>query len=436
MKKQLIIAAVAAMASAATFADISIKGDAHFQYGNINTDAKSSLIQAERKDSNATQQRVRLHVTGKSGDSTVKLGLRNDGRTRVSGGNQASEGADPSGSGAGLGGSDSSQLNVDYLYLTTKVGGLNIKAGDWWDTTGLGLARKGKADADRIEFSTKVGGWKLGFETGASSNSNVYSAIGKVGAFNVKFEHNTAVSLDGAAVTTRTFATNADKAALKAAEAAFTATPNDATLLALAIAKAAKSGASTAGIKSGLGALQAGKYTDISVKGKVGSIGIAAEAFLGKNDTRKAAGLGDDANAYVAHLWTKLNNITWHIAYASTDAGVAGITGSGNKFSPLGVSILGTAPGVNGAGAIGDFGNSEDTVYGVRADLKAAGMGIQVAAGNLELAKNLPLGKISKKIDGTFWDVIVTRPLGKGSNIKFSVGNYEDTTSAAVKIGV
>lgn len=417
MKKQLIIAAVAATMSAASFADISIKGDAEFQYARINNDsaiavggkpnAKSATNSGQ--STNATRQRVRLHVTGKSGDTTVKLGLRNDGRTRVSGGAAYSDRARISTSDAGNP-STGSQFNVDYLYLTTKLGGLSIKAGDWWDTTGLGVARKGKADADRVEFSAKLVGWKLGFETGASSSSSVLSAIGKVGGFSVKVEHNTSVAIDDYLKGTRGVTIG-------------TTTPT----------------ASVINKISGLGAVDEGDYFDVSVKGKIGSVGVAAEYFVGNNDTLKALGV-DDANAYVVHLWTKLADITWHIAYAQSQEGVAGITGSGNKFSPLGVSILAAAPGVNGAGAIGNFGGGDavDTVYGVRADLKVAGMGVQVAAGNLESDKTSTggFGGDLKVIDDTFWDIIVKRPLGKGSNIQFSIGDYYDITSTAAKISV
>ena len=380
MKKQLLIAAVAATMSVAATADISIKGDAHFQYANIANDNTNV-------DTNSTRQRVRLHVTGKAGDTTVKLGLRNDGRTRVSDGALSSEDARASGSGAGgASGASSAQFNVDYLYVTTKIGALDIKAGDWWDTTGLGVARKGKADADRIEFSTKVNGWKLGLETGADSSSTVLSASGKIAGFTTKFEHNTAVSLDGPAVL------GAD----------------------------------------GFGAQEAGDYTDVSIKGMAGPVGIAAEYFSGTNDTRGAAALGDDADAAVVHLWTKVSDITLHAAWAETDAGVAGITGTGNKWSPLGVSILAAAPGVNGNGAIGNFGNEEDTVYGVRADMKVAGMGVQLAVGNLEIGQQTG----GSNLDDTFYDVIVTRPLGKGSNLKLSYGSWNDVDSASAVIAV
>jgi len=392
MKKQLLIAAVAATMTSVAIADISIKGDATLEYANIDNGNTNT-------SSNAMRQRVRLHTTGKSGDTTVKLGLRNDGATRVSNGARSSEGARASGSNAGLS-AGSSQFNVDYLYLTTKVGALNIKAGDWWDTTGLGVARKGKADADRIEFSTNVEGWKLAVETGADSSSTVLTANGKIAGFATTFEHNTGVAVDGV----------------------------------FAVSNALGSTAATATNRvSGFDAVNHGDYTDVSIKGMVGSVGVAAEYFAGTNDTRGSiVGLNDDADAAVVHVWTKASDIVWHAVYATTDEGVAGITGNGNKWSPLGVSILANAPGVNGAGAIGNFGDSEDEVFGVRADMKLAGLDVQVAVGNLELNKN----NAATDLDDSFYDIIVKRPLGKGSDMQFSYGSWNDVDSAAAKISV
>ncbi len=417
MKKQLLIAAVAATMSVAVttaVADISIKGDAWYQYANIDADSNNGLFRGltdgnvPSSSNNISQQRVRLHVTGKAGDTTIKLGLRNDGRTRVSGGNRASEDsfdAGAAGSDTGISGDNkSAQFNTDYLYLTTKIGALDIKAGDWWDTTGLGVARKGKADADRIEFSTKVQGWKLAFETGSDSSSSVFSAKGKVGDFAVDFEYNSAVSLDGTPRIANSFSIDG--------------TGN------FVVADG----------PSGLGAVAEGDYFDVAIKGKVGSVGVAAEYFAGNNDTRDDANVTDDADAAVVHLWTKLADVTWHVAWAQSEEGVAGITGSGNKFALFGASLLGTAPGGNGATAIGNFGNagSKDTAYGVRADIKVAGMGVQGVVGNLEV----DIDDFADDPDGTFWDVIVTRPLGKGSDIRFSIGEYEDVTTAGAKISV
>ncbi len=87
--KKVIIAAIAATIASVSMADISIKGDATFEYANKSV--KVGSVFADQDGNNSSRQRVRLHVTGKSGDTTVKLGLRNDGGTRVSNGERVSD---------------------------------------------------------------------------------------------------------------------------------------------------------------------------------------------------------------------------------------------------------------------------------------------------------------------------------------------------------
>ena len=289
MKKIILSAAIAATMSVPAFADISIKGDAHFRY----TAKDTGTVQT-----NPTSQRVRLHVTGKSGDTTVKLGLRNDGGTRVSDGIRGAGGDSddddfPNGTGsprglrdgssAGNSTSSNAAFNVDYLFLTTKIGGLNIKVGDWWATTGVGLVRKGVPITEGIVFGTKISGINASIKTVADSSENFFTFKGKLGGFKVALQtsdHDT----DG--------------------------------------------------------------YFDVMFKGKASGVGIAGEFWS-----------GDVFDANVVHLWKTVNGITWHVARAEWDAQVAGGSNrfaANSKFSPLGVSILGSAPGVNGRTAIGN----------------------------------------------------------------------------------
>jgi hypothetical protein len=79
MKKQLIAAAVAASMSAVALADISITGDAKFEYDNV--DISGSSYTPTNVSSNSTATEYHLNVTGKSGDTTVvmKFELDTDG---------------------------------------------------------------------------------------------------------------------------------------------------------------------------------------------------------------------------------------------------------------------------------------------------------------------------------------------------------------------
>jgi hypothetical protein len=102
MKKQLIAAAVAASMSAVAMADISITGDAKFEYDNTDTAGTSS---------NSTATEYHLNVTGKSGDTTVVMKFELDG------------------DGAG-------SMDLEDNYISTKVGDISVTAGNMASGTG------------------------------------------------------------------------------------------------------------------------------------------------------------------------------------------------------------------------------------------------------------------------------------------------------------
>lgn len=371
MKTVFLTAAIAATMSISVFADISIKGDAHFRYADQDNVTRNNGV----VNQSATEQRIRLHVTGKSGDTTVKLGLRNDGGTRVSNGVRGSgdETTETTGSDAGLGGTKNAALNVNYLFLTTKIGALTIKAGDWWDTTGFGLIRQGQEQVETIELGTKVSGWDLTARTVADSDDLWLKASGKVAGFKTDVQYRA----------------DNDNRTTDAATGTIT------------------------GIGQG--------FTDIAVKGSVSGVGIAVELFFSENN---------NADANLVHVWKTISGITWHIARAEWEKDSNGYTNS--KFSPLGISILGTAADTNGITAVGDVNNgdrSDDSdVIGLRADFKVAGMGVQATVGNLDLGID--------NFDDTFKDIIITRALGKGSDIKVSYGDFADASTIGAKVSV
>ena len=71
---------------------------------------------------------------------------------------------------------------------------------------------------------------------------------------------------------------------------------------------------------------------------------------------------------------------------------------------------------------------TDSDVFGVRADFKVAGMGVQVTAGNLDLG--------NPGTDDTFKDIIITRKLGKGSSIKVSYGDFLEASTIGAKVSV
>jgi len=151
MKKQLLIAAVAATMTSAAFADISISGNAKYEYKNIE-DVNNSTT-------NTGHTEVNLNFVGKSGDTTVVLNSEYNGA-----------GAVDSGATSGL-------LDIEDMYMTTKIGDFTIKAGDY--TTGtsaiIGEIDNGSRSTDKVGISTSVGGAKIAYSTtpGAGASDSV-----------------------------------------------------------------------------------------------------------------------------------------------------------------------------------------------------------------------------------------------------------------------
>jgi hypothetical protein len=139
MKKQLLIAAVAATMGTAAIADVSIGGNAKFEYFNTE-DATTT--------SNKTNTEVNLNIRGKSGDTAVVLDLEFD--------ESATDGMD-----------------IENMYLTTKVGDVDLKLGNYSSgTTGiLGEIDAGQRAHNKITATTTIGGIKLYAGTSGTSGA-------------------------------------------------------------------------------------------------------------------------------------------------------------------------------------------------------------------------------------------------------------------------
>ena len=343
MKKQLLIAAVAATLGTSAMADISITGDALVRFANNENGAAA--------DMNSLDQRVRLKMVGTSGDTSVTFALRNDND------DDAAAAGSTTAQSTRTTGTDK-HLEVDYSYLTTKAGPVNIKVGEWWETTGLGVARKGVGSGgNSINLSTTISNVDLSVQGSAGNGSTTVTAGTTIAGWKTVIEHDTANNTG---------------------------------------------------------------YTDVMVKGKIGPVNIAAEKYSSDAAT---------ADAGVVHLSGKVGGgVTLHVAYAEWENDQSLARAGNSKFSPLGVSVLGTATGVNGNLALGNVNATDaqdEDVTGVRADFNVAGNAIQVAAGNLNAAG----------IDDDFADIIVTRDLS-GAKLSLSAGQWNDNTSMGAKLAV
>ena len=134
MKKQLLIAAVAATMTSAAMADISISGNAKFEYQNVEATGVAINV-------NQTNTEVNLKLRGKSGDTTVVMDIAANGGAAAAA--------------AGQGGTV-----VEDMYLTTKVGDVTVKAGNYATGTSsiLGEIDNGPRSNNKVTLTTTLGG--------------------------------------------------------------------------------------------------------------------------------------------------------------------------------------------------------------------------------------------------------------------------------------
>ena len=339
MKKQLLIAAVAATLGTSAMADISITGDALMRYASTE-DAGGSAA-----DENQLDQRIRLKMVGTSGDTKVVMGLRTDND-------------DPLGTARTAGTTSTNGIETDYRFISTKVGGATVKVGEWWESTGLGLVRKGQSSGtNAVRVSGTVADVDLGLQGTVDGPEVVIDASTTIAGVKLGLEHDT--------------------------------TDNTG-------------------------------YIDATIEGKMADINYAAEIY-------QSDATASDADAHLVHLFTKIGGATVHLAAAKWEADSGTARVDNVKFSPLGVSILGTATGINGELAVGNVnaGTTEDKVTGARVDFNMAGNSIQLAAGNLEVGT----------VDKSFTDIIVTRDLA-GAKLALSAGEWNSRKSMGAKISV
>ena len=149
MKKQLLIAAVAATMTSVAMADISITGSTKVNYTTVDFDGTTA-------STNNFNHEVDLAVTGKSGDTKVVVKLGN------------LEASDDSATTHGV--------DIEDSYLTTSVSDVSIKAGSW--DNGNNALRASSRAANKFSASTSFGGIKVTYD--ASSTSGDVSDTTKI----------------------------------------------------------------------------------------------------------------------------------------------------------------------------------------------------------------------------------------------------------------
>jgi len=166
--KKLIAAAVATSVSAIATADISITGNANYEYFHKEDSGFNT---------NYADNEINLSIQGKSGDTGVVINMEFDNH-----------------------GDASSALDIEDTYITSKIGDINVKAGNFASgTTALGgeIDQGGRA-TNKVDLSTTIGSAKVGYavnsvsatDEGYGTDSSAVYASMNVGGVNVAVKDN------------------------------------------------------------------------------------------------------------------------------------------------------------------------------------------------------------------------------------------------------
>jgi len=184
MKKQLLIAAVAATMGTAAMADLSITGNGKFEYFNSQTGTAAST--------NKTNTEVNLGLVGKSGDTSVVINMEFNTHGDVSTTDTITSGVTSTAGTdvhvvAGTANGARGHMDIEDMYLTTKIGDVSVKAGNYASGTSgiLGEIDNGGRATNKVTLSTTVGGAKVyvgnsGAVAGAGQtaiNNNMFAGV-------------------------------------------------------------------------------------------------------------------------------------------------------------------------------------------------------------------------------------------------------------------
>ena len=153
MKKQLLIAAVAATMTSAAMADVSITGGMKVNYKD--TDHNGSLT-------NAISHETDLQITGKSGGTTVYMELNNDSADGLAA-NTDTDAEDLN---------DVGNFDVEDVWMKTEIAGATVKAGTWNGSDSL-VSRDSDRALGRFEISSAVAGVGVKVDGTTDANKNI-----------------------------------------------------------------------------------------------------------------------------------------------------------------------------------------------------------------------------------------------------------------------
>jgi len=150
--KKLIAAAVAASLTSVAFADISITGSTKINYKAKDSDDNTTT--------NTTVTEHNLNIVGKNGDTSVVFGLASD-----------------------AGGA--TDMSVENMYMTTKVGDISIKAGEW--DNGDNYIRTSSYGTNKLHANTTIGPVNINAAAGHGNDDEEFAFSTDLGGVAVKY---------------------------------------------------------------------------------------------------------------------------------------------------------------------------------------------------------------------------------------------------------
>jgi len=163
MKKQIVAAAVAATMSAFALADISITGAAKVNYTNVDSGVSGT------PDTNKFTQETDLKIKGKSGDTEVVINFGGGAFDGDSLDDSTTDGDAEATANDDVGGevnSKANQVNVEDIYVKTKVGDVTIQTGTW--DSGNNELRASARKAGKFKASTSIQGLDVSMSTSSA----------------------------------------------------------------------------------------------------------------------------------------------------------------------------------------------------------------------------------------------------------------------------
>ena len=157
MKKQLLIAAVAATMTSAAMADISITGGMKVNYKSIETAGVNA---------NSISHETDLQITGKSGGTTVYIELNNDSADGLAGTTSSTTTAGTDST------EDNGNFDVEDVWMKTSIAGATVKAGTWNGSDSLVSADSARATG-KFDVRTTVSGVTVIVDGSADANKNI-----------------------------------------------------------------------------------------------------------------------------------------------------------------------------------------------------------------------------------------------------------------------